>query len=323
MQDTDTSSAFAISSDGSATALDKLPAPNAAPEAAYVWTHLSIGQEGARAWLNDEAMLDSAVVIAMMAEEARPRVVIKDDGVMVILRAINLNEGEPPEEMISLRMWIDEHRVITTRRRNIKAISEIQKSLVKGEAPASPAEFLHWITSRVFARMEPFFEDLEDRIAEEEERIASGAGKDLGEGMFTIRKQVAIYRRYVTPQKLVLMRLHNQSIPGLGAELQEHLGEELDRVTRFVEELEELAARTQILNEEVRNIRAERLNKLTYVFSIVATVFLPLGFLTGLMGVNVGGMPGLESVNAFWILAALCVLVVGVLISVFKMLKVF
>lgn len=97
--------------------------------------------------------------------------------------------------------------------------------------------------------------------------------------------------------------------------------EELDRVTRHVEELEELANRTQILNEELRNVHAERLDNLAYVFSVVATTFLPLGFLTGLLGVNVGGMPGLEHPFAFWIFTAMCFGLALVMIAFFKMLK--
>ena len=84
--------------------------------------------------------------------------------------------------------------------------------------------------------------------------------------------------------------LHKHPLSCLCAEDQQHFGEELDRVTRYVEELDELTARTQILAEEVRNIHAERLNGLAYLFSIVSTIFLPLGFLTGLLGVNIAGM---------------------------------
>ncbi len=99
--------AFAISADGTAAPLKELPSSDAAPEAAYVWTHLHIRQEGARAWLEKEAKLDSIVVEAMMAEDTRPRAIIRADGVMVIFRAMNLHEGESPEEMIALRMWIN------------------------------------------------------------------------------------------------------------------------------------------------------------------------------------------------------------------------
>jgi len=318
MQQTKFIYSFAISSDGTAVPLNELPISDTVPECAFVWTHLHIHQEGAREWLEQEAQLTSTVAAALMAEDTRPRAVIKNDGVMIIFRAMNLHEAENPEEMISLRMWIDEHRVITTRIRDIKAIEEIFDSVAKGESPTSPAEFLRSITSRLFARMEPFLEDLEDSIAAAEERVASDSVTDLGDGMFTIRRRVAIFRRYITPQRSVLKRLHEHSIPWLGAEHQQHLGEELDRVTRYVEEMEELANRTQILNEEVRNLHAERLNKLAYVFSVVATIFLPLGFLTGLLGINVGGMPAEDNPYAFWVVTALSVVIIGILIVVFK-----
>jgi zinc transporter len=35
-------------------------------------------------------------------------------------------------------------------------------------------------------------------------------------------------------------------------------------------------------------------------------VFLPLGFLTGLLGINVGGIPGVDDSNAFWVVCGLC-----------------
>lgn len=321
MQPTTSSFAISILPDGTAAPLKELPAFDAAPEAVWVWTHIYVRQKCAREWLEAEARLDLTVVKALMAEDTRPRAVIKDDGVMVILRAMNLHEGEAPEEMISIRMWIDERRVITSRKRDIKAIEEIQASVEKGEPPASPAEFFRTITARLFARMEPFLDELEDSIAAAEERIVSGLGKDLGDSLLTIRKRVAIFRRYVTPQRTVLEKLHQHSIPWLSSEHQQHLGEELDRVIRYVEELEELANRTQILTEEVRNLHSERLNNLAYVFSVVATIFLPLGFLTGLLGVNVGGMPGLEHPYAFWIFTAMCVVLTVVMIAFFKKLK--
>jgi integrase len=46
----------------------------------------------------------------------------------------------------------------------------------------------------------------------------------------------------------------------------------------------------QILNEEIRHLQAEQLNKTTFMFSVAATISLPLSFFTGLMGINVGGM---------------------------------
>ena len=57
--------------------------------------------------------------------------------------------------------------------------------------------------------------------------------------------------------------------------------------------------------------QAEQLNRRMYVLSIVAAVFLPLGFLTGLLGINVAGIPGSESPWGFLIFVALLCALVG------------
>ena len=61
--------------------------------------------------------------------------------------------------------------------------------------------------------------------------------------------------------------------------------------------------------EELVNRLSEQMNARMYVLSIVAAVFLPLGFLTGLLGINVGGIPGTEYK---WGFVLVCVLI-GVL----------
>ena len=65
----------------------------------------------------------------------------------------------------------------------------------------------------------------------------------------------------------------------------------------------------------------ERMNEKSYLFTVVAVIFLPLGFLTGLMGINVGGMPGIEDEEAFWVVVILCLLVAMGLTLIFKFRK--
>ena len=52
-----------------------------------------------------------------------------------------------------------------------------------------------------------------------------------------------------------------------------------------------------------------------YVLSVVAAVFLPLTFGTGLLGMNVGGLPGLESQLGFvWSVVAMVVAAIGLIV---------
>jgi zinc transporter len=62
----------------------------------------------------------------------------------------------------------------------------------------------------------------------------------------------------------------------------------------------------------------DRLNRIADLFSVAATIFLPLSFLTGLMGINIGGMPGIEHQWAFWLFTAMCIGLVVVQIALFR-----
>jgi len=80
-----------------------------------------------------------------------------------------------------------------------------------------------------------------------------------------------------------------------------------ERVTRFVEDLDAVRERALVTQEEIASRLAEQMNARMYVLSLVAGVFLPLGLLTGLLGINVGGMPGEHSPLAFWIVCLILV----------------
>ena len=63
----------------------------------------------------------------------------------------------------------------------------------------------------------------------------------------------------------------------------------------------------------------ERMNQTMYIISVFTAIFLPLGLLTGLLGINVGGMPGVESPAAFWIVCGLLLVISAGLVLLLKM----
>ena len=65
------------------------------------------------------------------------------------------------------------------------------------------------------------------------------------------------------------------------------------------------------MQEEFANLQAEKMNARMYVLSILSGIFLPLGFLTGLFGINIGGMPGTENMDAFWLFCIALVVLGG------------
>ena len=97
--------------------------------------------------------------------------------------------------------------------------------------------------------------------------------------------------------------------------------ETLDRLSRYLEDLDVSKESALVLQDDLNNRAATQMNRTMFVFSIIAAIFLPLGFVTGLLGINVGGMPGVDSGAAFWITVVILAVIVGIEFMLFRLMK--
>jgi zinc transporter len=115
--------------------------------------------------------------------------------------------------------------------------------------------------------------------------------------------------RYLAPQRHALATLSQHEADWIADRVQGRFRDTADRLTRITEELDVLRERSIVVQDEMLHRSSQKMEKTMYVLTVVATVMLPLGFLTGLLGINVGGMPGADSVGAFWVVVLLCLVI--------------
>ena len=95
------------------------------------------------------------------------------------------------------------------------------------------------------------------------------------------------------------------------------LTHEQDPLRRYLDDLDISKESAVVLMDDIRGRSIARNEQATYLLTIVAGIFLPLGFITGLLGINVGGMPGVDDGDAFWIVVALCAGILAVQLALF------
>src|SRR5690606_24425682 len=90
-----------------------------------VWVHLDLTRPRAAAWVRRSAGLDESVAEALLTEETRPRFEPHESGILVIFRGVNTNPGAEPDDLISLRMWVEPGRVITLRSHRFRTMTHL------------------------------------------------------------------------------------------------------------------------------------------------------------------------------------------------------
>jgi len=281
------------------------------PENGPLWLHFDYTSENTTNWIQHESDLDEVPATALLTEETRPRTTVLEDGTMIALRGVNLNPGSDPEDMVSIRLWVEENRVISTRKRPLLSTRYLAESLQKNKGPKTTGELIVNLTDMLTDRMEDTIENIEDRLAELEERITDSGDYELRNTLSNVRREAIMLRRYLAPQREALIKLHSEHIPWLTTDNRIKNREVTDQLVRYLEDLDSVRDRAAVTQEELINRISEQMNTRMYVLSLVAAVFLPLSFLTGLLGINVGGIPGS---NHNWAFLTVVLMMIGVAI---------
>ncbi len=287
-----------------------------------LWVHLDNKHPNVAAWLKERSGLTLPTAEALLAEETRPRVFRGKRGLVAILRGINLNKDADEEDMVAMRLWSEGKKVITLRHERLHTPRDILEQLIElGSGPKTAAELFERLISRVNDPISETILALEEQLDDLESELDNSKATAQRRQLSNIRQKAVLLRRYIAPQREALGTLVSEPPEWLDETLRPHLRETSDRLMRYLEELDAVRERAMVVKDDIANQLSEASNKTLYVLAIISAIFLPLAFLTGLLGINIGGMPGVENKYAFWIFSAFMLVCLAIELYVFRKLK--
>lgn len=276
-------------------------------EAGLRWVHLNSDDPEDERWLREASGLSEPQCDSLLAEATRPLAVPAERGVLVILRGLFLMEGAYAGDMVSLRLWVTPDQVVSLCRRPVKAVERVASDLRKGRGPWTSADLMTQLIEYLQVPIGEALEELDERLDDLEDAVDGASNIELNLKLADQRRHLIALRRYLVPQRDALASLSLAAGRHLGEECRTTVQFQADQVARFVEALDELRDRALVVHDLSNSRQAERMNQRMLVLSLAAGLCLPLGLLTGLLGINVGGMPGVDSPYAFWAVCALMV----------------
>jgi zinc transporter len=310
--------AYLLDGRGGGQQLDWAAVERWTPGAGALWLNLDYSAPDAARWLGRSSNIDPLVREALLDNDPRPRAIAHGDALLLIVRAINLNEGAAPEDMLSIRAWIEPHRLVTLRHRKSRSLKAIASELEAGIGPTGIGELTALLVERVLEYIATRVDALSDAIAACEDQVLIDTRGELRTQLADQRRRAIALRRFLAPQREALGKLTQVQVSWLDPTARSRIAESADRMTRTVEELDAARDRAAVTQEELQSKIGEATNQRLYVLSVITSVFLPLGFVCSLLGVNVGGVPLQHDDWAFWALCGLFALVVTAQIWFFR-----
>ncbi|QRG06268.1 zinc transporter ZntB [Xanthobacter dioxanivorans] len=315
-------SAWQFDGKGGATRLPPGEALSARPqEGGFVWFHFRYVPRAPQPWLRQGSNLDPSVVESMAEDQCRPRCAMFVDGALLSLRGINLQRNALPEELVTVHLWVDAQRIISVQHDFLSAIADFEDALGRGRCPRSQGEFVAELSMRLVERVDAVVNTLIEDADELEDAVLGTEASELLPKLAVLRRVATKLRRHIAPQREALNHFALEDDPWMGPKDRNRLRDAADRVARFSEELDSVRERAGIIRDQMVDARAEQMNKSMLVLAVVTVVFAPMTLISGMFGMNVGGIPGNTDPAAFWALALAMVLLGFVLLWAFRRLK--
>jgi zinc transporter len=294
------------------------------PEDGFLWIHLERDDPSAAQWVREQSGIDPLVALALLAEESRPRVEDVDDFLMVVLRGVNVADAGAEAQLVPIHVWGEPNRLISLRDKDhqLTALRAIRLALLNGKGPRTPGGLLAQIAERIVEHLELVIDGMEDVVGDLEDAcIERVADATLRNKLARVRRQAIHLRRYLGPQRDALYRLQHDDATWLSRDAKARLREVTDKIVRHIEDLDALRDRTTVLHEDLSAQISEEIASNSNRFTALTALLLPPSLLAGMLGANVGGIPGHDDPMAFWVMCSITFGLMPLLWVVLKRLK--
>lgn len=286
-----------------------------------LWLHLCRHRPGVQEWLETSLSIPEPTAELLVSDNTRPRAFREGQALVAILRGINFNPGAEPEDMVSMQLWCDGTRLVTLRRQPLQTPRDVLATIDRGSGPVDAGAAITELAEALIGRMNQSIVDMNMVIDELEDEDPEDDAEGMLKRISVIRRNGLALQRHMSPQHEALEHISRDAPAWFEDHDRREIAESIARLRRYLDDIDISKESALVLQDELRARSLASSEHATYMLTIVAGIFLPLSFVTGLLGINVGGMPGVDDPRAFWAVLGICgAFFVGLLV-LFKRLR--
>jgi magnesium transporter len=244
----------------------------------------------------------------------RPKVEDYDGYLFLVLHAIPQRLEDPCviEELEELHVFVTPRALVTVHQRENDSVLRLRDRIRKEPARLGqpPGFLLHILADNVADQFFPFLDRVEDEIDDLEDRVVSSGRPEILERLFTVKRSLIHLRKSLAPVREVFNALSRRDYPLLDSKVALYMRDVYDHLVRASEIVDACRDLVATTIEAYLMATSNRLNDIMRQLTIIATIFLPLGAITGFFGMNFEHIPWKSPL--FFFLTTLFILAVPV-----------
>lgn len=285
-------------------------------DTAWEWRSYSLSDSRARRRIENDERLPEPVRTGLLAPDTGLWIEFDEGWLHGEVEDQYHPHYDESRELGQFRFAFDGRLLISGRRRPLQTVEDVRRMVEGGKRPfKSPADLIEIILNHFFDRLAAELSSLAQELDRVEDGIVGENWHRERSRLPPARRRVIFIHRHVTALAHLFRHVeltHHEVLP---AELADMVARLAHRTVALHHESEQLQARARMLQEELMEQLSAESNRLLYFLSVMTAVLLPMTIISGLFGMNVGGLPFLHDPEGFWLLTILSFVVAGLVLA--------
>jgi zinc transporter len=267
------------------------------------WVHWNFDDPEAHDWVQKHLNLTPFQTRWFCNAKTHPKFTQIEDSFILGIHWFDVTNPNP---LHSTHFFFSENLVVSISGESPPSILKLQADIENNQAPSTTDDFVN----KIFLHMSHYFYESLDQMEEKVDILnrhaLSKSSKHLRELIANLRRDIISTRQYFSPEQDAFLELCETPITWLSSTTKTTIKMLAHQLSHILSGIDSALQRAAITQEELATNVTAQLDRRMFMLAIVATIFLPLSFLAGLFGVNLGGIPGAKYEWAFTIFCAVC-----------------
>jgi len=285
----------------------------------FIWLHFNVANQTAERWMRTNLKLPTAFYETLNDGSRSTRIEDVDENLIAVVNDVAFKFSFEPSEIATLWMNVNKFALISARAHPLHSINELRLAVKNGQGFNTPMALLIHLMKYQGDALIKIVREATQKVDGIEDELLNGTVKTKRADLGRLRRVLVRLQRLLAPEPAALFRFLQVPPKWIDESDLIELRQGTEEFSVIIRDVAALQERIKLLQEEMAAQISEETNRSLFTLTIVTVLALPINIITGLLGMNVGGIPLAESPHGFitilGIVVALTCLGVGIAIN--------
>lgn len=266
----------------------------ARPSSGFRWLHISLADQRSQHWIEASTDLPESARELLLAKDSHQSALVDRGFVCGLLQDFERDfDADETQRLGSLRFVLGPSFMITARHHPVGSADIVRAKLADGARITSPAAALDLLVGSMIEAQTRTVRALHQTVQGVEDDLIDERRSPDTRGMIGARRQTVQLHRLLDGMRSVFQRIeHDEDLPPVLLPTVERIAQ---RIGALDADIVAIQSQLRLIREEMDSQATQRTNQNLYVLSIMTALMLPATFVTGIFGMNTGGLPWADS----------------------------